>query len=93
MSATNPTTCEHQWEDTGITFMASGRKWQQGKVVSYCPSCRKWGTRTTMFLDGDMFKTEALARAADTQERQRARDEGAAWLAEHYPDHVAAVQP
>lgn len=82
--------CAHTWEPTGLHFTSSGRKWQQCKIVSYCPQCRKFGTKTTMFLDGDMFKTQAAADAANEDERQRYNTAKIAWLREHYPDHVSA---
>lgn len=81
--------CEHQWEPTGMHFSTSGRKWQQIKEVSYCPQCRAFGFRAMMFLDGDIFKTQADADRANWDERQRFDVEKVTWQREHYSAHVA----
>lgn len=81
--------CAHTWVSTGLSVVVSGRKWQQSKVASYCPQCRKFGLSTTMYIDGDLFKTQADADRANEDERERYNAAKIAWLREHYPDHIA----
>jgi hypothetical protein len=82
------TGCEHQWEPTGIAVAVSGRKWQQGQECSYCPKCRNFARKTTMFLDGDLFKSQRDADRANHEANEVYQAEKQAWLREHYPEHI-----
>lgn len=78
----------HTWEATDLGYATYGRKWQQIKAVSYCPACGGFGSKTSIYLDGDFFKTQREADAANDDMDERHRTERAAWLREHYPERT-----
>lgn len=83
--------CEHEWQETDITHTASGRRWQQIAECFYCPKCRQFSRKTRWFLDGDFFKTQGQADAANADANERYATEKRAWQQEHYPAHVEDV--
>ncbi len=78
--------CEHQWERTDLAYTVYGRKWGHGKAIVYCPRCCKFAKRTTIYLEGDFYKTQAEANAANEDTNAQCQTNKVAWLREHHPD-------
>lgn len=72
--------CVHQWEPTGFSRVFIGTKWQQIAEVRYCALCNRFGSRTTVFLDGDFCK-EAELLAIRQEEQAIYEANKAAYLA------------
>lgn len=87
---TNPDTCAHTWEETGIVSAASGRRWQQVSECFFCPLCGSFSRRIRWFLDGDFYKTQREADRANAENADRYAAEKAAWLAARHPHRQPA---
>lgn len=82
------TRCDHAFEETDIKFSLYGSSWIHVLALAYCPRCRRFGTRVTLYLDGKNLLPPAEIKRANEKHQARMRAERGAWLREHYPEHV-----
>ncbi len=84
--------CEHQWERTDVAYTVYGRTWGQGKALVYCPRCRTFAQRTTIYMDGQFHTTQAAADAVNKYTDAQCQTDKAAWLREHHPEQVGVAR-